>query len=124
MNDNYKRPYVYRERPYDYRENLIREESRNRKIRKQLKFTNEDLDNIQKKIKQYEFEDFSNYIRYCITDKIVTKEDIQVCSAIKGIKENRKQICFNEDEIIMIEQKMKELDCSNFNLYITTIALK
>lgn len=48
MNDNYKRPYIYRERPYDYRENLIREESRNRKIRKQLKFTNEDLNTIQK----------------------------------------------------------------------------
>lgn len=39
MYERMKRLYKYRERPYTYRENLIREESRSRNNRKQLIFT-------------------------------------------------------------------------------------
>ena len=44
------RPYQYRYRPYDYRENQIREESRKRQNRRQLKFSPEEFSLIEKKI--------------------------------------------------------------------------
>lgn len=119
-----KRPYVYRERPYDYRENLIREQSRKRKNRKQLWFSIENLNEIENKIRENNFADFSNYIRYCVTDKIISKDDIQVCLEKLHPNEKRKQICFDDDEIAIIKQRMEKLDCGNFNLFIRTLALK
>lgn len=50
---NSSRPYQYRYRPYDYRENQIREESRTRQNRKQLRFSPEEYSLIEQKIVDY-----------------------------------------------------------------------
>lgn len=122
--ENSKRKYVYRERPYNYNENLIRENSRKRKIRKQLTFTSNDLKQIEEKILEYQFADFSNYIRYCIINKEISNEDINIHIKADDIKENRKQICFSDEEMEIIKLRMQKINCNNFNLFITTLALK
>lgn len=111
-------------RPYDYRENLIREESRIRKNRKQLIFSNENLSLIKQRVKEYNCADFSNYIRFCIYNKEISKADIENCSSIPNERQNRKQVCFSDEEIEDIKNKMEQLECNNFNLYIRTIAVK
>ena len=55
------RPYQYRYRPYDYRENQIREESRKRQNRRQLKFSPEEFLLIEKKIYDCGLSNFSEY---------------------------------------------------------------
>ena len=74
---NSSRPYQYRYRPYDYRENQIREESR---TRQKNNYSNE-------------------------------------------VKTKRKQICFNDEEIEIINDKMRKINCDNFNQFITVISL-
>lgn len=120
LNNNYPKRF----RPYDYRENLIREESRVRKNRKQLVFSNEHLELINDKIREYGFEDFSNYIRFCIYNKEISQDDLKKYEYQKNPNHTRKQICFSDEEIVDIQKNMENLDCSNFNLYIRTIALK
>lgn len=120
MNINDK-SYQYRYRPYNYNENLIREESRTRKNRKQLRFTPEEYSAIEKKLVDYGIESFSEYIRGCIYDKDINKEQLNNYS--NGGKTKRKQICFNDEEIEIITQKMNELNCKSFNQFITAIAL-
>lgn len=119
--DNY---FSKRTRPYDYRENLIREESRARKNRRQLIFSNENLALVERRIKEYNCADFSNYIRFCIYNKKISKADIENCSSIPNERQCRKQVCFSDSEIEDIKNIMEQLECNNFNLYIRTIALK
>ena len=119
--DNYS---LKRIRPYDYNENLIREQSRVRKNRKQLIFSDESLEIIEQKIREYGCADFSNYIRFCIYNKEITKSDIEECSLIVNARQNRKQVCFSDEEIADIKSAMQMLECDNFNLFIRTIALK
>ena len=123
MREGYKRPYVYRQRPYNYRENLIREESRVRKNRKQLKFSDSQYAMIESKIAESNFDNFSEYIRDCIYNKPISSEQIEACKNPDGKKSNRKQICFSDEEVELIEQRMKELECDNFILFITAVAI-
>ena len=118
-----KRPYVYRERPYNYRENLIREESRSRKNRRQLLFTVDDYNMIEEKIKESNFDSFSEYIRDCICNKQITSEQLESFKKVSGKKSKRKQICFSDEEIELIQDRMEQLECDNFILFITAIAL-
>lgn len=62
-NTTKKRPYQYRYRPYDSRENQIREDSRKRKNRKQLCFTQEELDLISQNMESLGIDNFSFYMR-------------------------------------------------------------
>ncbi len=111
-------------RPYNYRENLIREESRIRKNRKQLIFSAEHLMLINEKAQEYGFNEFSGYIRFCIENKEITKADLEKYECKRIADKKRKQVCFSDEEIATMESIMKDLDCDNFNLYIRTIALK
>lgn len=108
-------------RPYDYRENQIREKSRTRQIRKQLRFSIKEYSLIEQKIKDYGVESFSEYIRDCIYNKNVNQEQLNNYSN-EG-KTKRKQICFNDKEIQIINKKMNECNCDNFNQFITVISL-
>ena len=38
-------------------------------------------------------------------------------------KNKRKQVCFNDEEIEIINNKMKKANCNNFNQFITVISL-
>ena len=113
--------YKYRYRPYDPRENQIREESRTRQIRKQLRFSNEDYKLIENQMINYGINSFSEYIRYCIYNKNLQSEELNTYS--NETKNKRKQICFNDEDMKVINDKMKTLDCNNFNQFITIIAL-
>jgi hypothetical protein len=115
------RPYQYRYRPYDYRENQIREESRTRQNRKQLRFSQEEYSIIEQKIKDYGVESFSEYLRSCIYDKNINQEQLRNYS--NANKTKRKQICFSDEEIEIINRKMNEVNCNNFNQFITIISL-
>lgn len=115
---------VKRYRPYNYRENLIREESRVRKNRRQLTFSAEHMILINEKAQEYGFVDFSNYIRFCISNKEISKSDLEKYGYTKNPEKQRKQVCFSDEEITTIESNMKNLECNNFNLYIRTIALQ
>lgn len=115
------RPYQYRYRPYDYRENQIREESRKRQNRRQLKFSPEEFSLIEKKIFDCGLRNFSEYIRKCIYDKEIKQEQLNNYSN-QG-KTKRKQVCFNDEEIEIINDKMKKANCNNFNQFITVISL-
>lgn len=116
-----ERQYQYRYRPYDYRENLIREESRTRQNRKQLRFSPEEYSQIEKKIVEYGVESFSEYIRSCIYDKEI--DETQLSNYSNEGKTKRKQICFNDEEIEIINNKMSKANCNNFNQFITVISL-
>lgn len=118
---NSSRPYQYRYRPYDYRENQIREESRTRQNRKQLRFSPEEYSLIEQKIVDYGVESFSEYIRSCIYDKEINQE--QLSNYSNEGKTKRKQICFNDEEIEIINDKMRKINCDNFNQFITVISL-
>ena len=39
------------------------------------------------------------------------------------VKTKRKQICFNDEEIEIINDKMRKINCDNFNQFITVISL-
>lgn len=118
---NKPREYQYRYRPYNYNENLIREESRTRQIRKQLRFSAEEYSLIEQKMLDYGVNSFSEYIRGCIYDKEI--EQGQLSNYTIDVKTKRKQICFNDEEIELINNKMNKINCNNFNQYITMIAL-
>lgn len=122
MYEQMKRPYKYRERPYNYRENLIREESRSRKNRKQLIFTDIEYATIQNRMLDFGTDNFSEYVRYCLYNKEVKREQV-VNFVITGKNTQRKQICFNDDELIMINNAMEHLGINNFNLYIKLITM-
>lgn len=117
------RPYVYRERPYDYRENLLREASRNRTNDKQLKFTEKEYLIIEEKMLEYGAENFSEYIRDCVYNKNITKNDLEGFKKVTEKKSKRKKVFFSDEEIELINMKMDELDCKNFNVFITAIAI-
>lgn len=72
-----KRPYQYRYRPYDSRENQIREDSRKRKNRKQLCFTQEELDLISKNMENLGIDNFSFYMRAIACYGHITPEEIK-----------------------------------------------
>ena len=118
---NSSRPYQYRYRPYDYRENQIREESRTRQNRKQLRLSPEEYSLIEQTIVDYGVESFSEYIRSCIYDKEINQE--QLSNYSNEGKTKRKQICFNDEEIEIINDKMRKINCDNFNQFITVISL-
>ena len=117
-----RRPYVYRERPYDYRENLIREASRNRTNEKQLRFTENEYLLIEEKMLEYGAQNFSEYIRDCVYNKNITKNDLEDFKKVAEKKNKRKKVFFSDEEIELINIKMDELDCNNFNVFITAIA--
>ncbi len=122
MYEKRKRPYQYRERPYNYRENQIREESRNRKVRKQLIFTDIEYTAIQNRMLEFGIDTFSEYVRNCLYSKEVTKEQLDNF-VTSGKNVHRKQICFNDDEILMINSAMQQLEINNLNLYIKLITI-
>lgn len=64
-------------RPYDYRENQIRESSRKRKNRKQLCFTDEELELINNNMKKLGISNFSLYMRAISCYGKITKEEIE-----------------------------------------------
>lgn len=64
------------ERPYNYEENIVRENSRKRKNRKQLCFNDEELELINKKMKEFEIDNFSLYIRAIACYGVRTKEEL------------------------------------------------
>ena len=57
----------------------------------------------------------------CIYDKEITQE--QLSNYSNQGKTKRKQICFNDEEIEIINNKMSKVDCNNFNQFITVISL-
>ena len=118
-----KRPYIYRERPYDYRENQIRDASRTRQNKRQLVFTEKEYKIIENKMLECGAESFREYVCNCISNKKVTTEDLEKFKKSNDKKSKRKQICFNDEEIELIGMKMDELKCDNFNIFITTVAL-
>ena len=63
-------------RPYDYEENKIRENSRKRKIRKQLCFTDEEINLINENMKKLDIDNFSLYMRAISCYGSITKEQI------------------------------------------------
>lgn len=111
-------------RQYNYRENLIREASRKRKNRKQLLFAESEYKIIENKFLESGAESFSDYIRDCIYNKKITNKDLDLYSMTMEKKNKRKQICFNDEEIKLINKRMKRLKCDNFILFITTLAIK
>ncbi len=77
LNATKKRPYQYRYRPYDSRENQIREDSRKRKNRKQLCFTDEELDLISANMQSLGIENFSFYMRAVACYGHISVEEIK-----------------------------------------------
>lgn len=75
--DNY---FTKRYRPYDYQENLIREKSRKRGNRKQLCFTDDELNIIETNMKELGIDNFSYYMRAMACFGNITKEEIEIHS--------------------------------------------
>lgn len=73
MEDNTKN----NNRPYNYDENVVRENSRKRKNRKQLCFTNEELELINENMKKLGIDNFSFYMRAVSCYSHITKEEIK-----------------------------------------------
>ncbi|MDO5556652.1 MAG: hypothetical protein Q4G05_00180 [Clostridia bacterium] len=71
MEDNIKS-----NRPYSYDENIVRENSRKRKNRKQLCFTDEELELIDENMKKLNIDNFSFYMRAVACYSHITKEKI------------------------------------------------
>jgi hypothetical protein len=65
------------DRPYNYEENLIRENSRKRKNRKQLCFTDEELELINNNMKQLDITNFSLYMRAISCYGKIKKDEIK-----------------------------------------------
>ena len=126
MMNNSPRPYKYRYRPYNYNENQSRELSRTRQNRRQLKFSPKEYTLIEQKIIEYGIDSFSEYVRGCIYDKEINEENLKqylTKDYLKEKKTKRKQICFSDEEIELIDSKMKEINCNNFNQFIAVISL-
>lgn len=64
-------------RPYTYEENMIRENSRTRKNRKQLCFNDEELKMINENMKSLGTDNFSLYIRATACYWATTKEEFE-----------------------------------------------
>ena len=64
-------------RLYDYEENLVRENSRKRKNRKQLCFTEEELELINDNMQSLGITNFSLYMRAVSCYGHITKEEIE-----------------------------------------------
>ncbi len=64
-------------RPYTYEENMVRENSRKRKNRKQLCFTQEELDLIDRNMKSLGITNFSYYMRAIACYGKITSEEIR-----------------------------------------------
>ena len=65
-----------RYRPYNYDENLIRENSRKRKNRKQLCFSDEEIELINANMAKLGISNFSLYMRATACYLATTKEEI------------------------------------------------
>lgn len=63
-------------RPYTYEENMVRENSRKRKNRKQLCFTSEELDLINQNMSNLGITNFSLYMRAVACYGKITGEEI------------------------------------------------
>ena len=63
-------------RLYNYDENLIRENSRKRPIRKQLCFTKEEIETINLRMEQLGISNFSLYMRALSLYGNITREEI------------------------------------------------
>ena len=69
-------------RPYNYDENLVRENSRKRKNRKQLCFTTEELDLINKNMNDLDITNFSLYMRAVACYGKITKSEIEELKSV------------------------------------------
>lgn len=65
-------------RPYDYQENLVRENSRKRKNRKQLCFSDDEVMLIQQNMQKLGIENFSYYMRAVACYNAITPEDVRL----------------------------------------------
>lgn len=65
-------------RSYDYERNLISENSRKRKNRKQLCFSDEEIELIDDKMKQLGIDNFSLYMRAIACYGTITIEEIEI----------------------------------------------
>jgi hypothetical protein len=64
-------------RPYNYEENLVRENSRTRKNRKQLCFNDKELELINDNMNQLGITNFSLYMRAVACYGKISKEEIE-----------------------------------------------
>ncbi len=112
-----------RYRPYNYDENLIRENSRKRKNRKQLFFSDEELSLIQNNMSKLNIDNFSYYMRavscYCCN---IQKEQIKnIKQDLDKKRKNRKQLCFSNEELLLIQDNMARLNIINFSFYMRLV---